>query len=119
MLRPSKTEFESLYYRNATRITDAEYKKMHDDAFSNNKCGGFTEVLDCNDVIMCVKEPYNEDDVAHEILHVANRILLTRGVTPDFDNDEPQAYLVSLLTKYYYDYLGELAKQDSESKQIK
>jgi hypothetical protein len=35
--------------------------------------------------------------VAHECLHAVNYILRKRGVKPSFENDEPQAYLLTYL----------------------
>jgi len=35
--------------------------------------------------------------IAHEAVHAASFILDSRGVVPDFNNDEPQAYLVEYI----------------------
>lgn len=37
--------------------------------------------------------------LAHECVHAANWVLRDRGVQPDFDNDEPQCYLVGNLVR--------------------
>ena len=99
----TKLEFEMFYHDNVERISDDEYKRMFKDTFYNDKCGGYTTSLDCGDFVCCIKDASKKDFVAHEILHTANRILLSRGVTPDFDNDEPQAYLVGYLTRVFYE----------------
>jgi hypothetical protein len=31
--------------------------------------------------------------IIHEVVHASNRVLLSRGVEPDFENDEASAYL--------------------------
>ena len=116
MLNPTRVEFEMMYHDNATRILDEEYKQMQKDVFENDKCGGFTFPLECGDIVCCVKEPYKEGYVAHEILHTTNRILLRRGVVADFDNDEPQTYLDGWLTDKYYEYLSELTKELEKKK---
>lgn len=45
----------------------------------------------------------DKDDVpslAHECLHAVNHTMIKRGVLPDFNNDEAQAYLMTaLMTK--------------------
>lgn len=38
--------------------------------------------------------------VAHECVHAANTLLLSRGWKPELDNDEPQAYLVEALVSH-------------------
>lgn len=113
LIKPTKAEFERMYHDNVTKIKDDEYRKMYDDIFKNEKCGGFTYLFECGDIVCCIKYPYLEDYVAHEILHTTNKILGTRGVVADFDNDEPQTYLDGHLTKKYYKYLEEFTKQEN------
>lgn len=31
--------------------------------------------------------------IAHEVVHLVNRVFIDVGITPDLENDEPQAYL--------------------------
>ena len=105
LFNPDRTEFELWYHDNVSHITDDEYKQMYKDLFANDHCGGFTQSLDCGDVVCCIKELDSKDYIAHEILHTTNKILLSRGVAADFDNDEPQTYLCGWLTKKFYEYL--------------
>lgn len=107
LANPTKVEFELMYHDNVEKITDDEYKLMYKDTFNNNGCGGFTTLLECGDIVCCIKEVGNEGYVAHEILHTTNRILGSRGVILDADNDEPQTYLCGWLTKVFYDALKE------------
>jgi hypothetical protein len=104
---PTKAEFETMYHDNVTRITDKEYKQMYYDIFENEKCGGFTFLLECGDIICFVKFPEKRGYIAHEILHTTNRILGTRGIIADYDNDEAQAYLLAYLTERYYEFFGD------------
>ena len=102
MGEPTKVEFELMYHDNVERITDDEYKRMYHDIFENKKCGGFTVPLDYGDYVCCIKDVMAYDYVAHEIYHTATRILLSRGVELQNDNDEPFAYLVGYLTSMFY-----------------
>lgn|SRR3990167_2348278 len=47
-----------------------------------------------NNFFVILKEESDDKDIVHESVHCANHILSTIGATMDFDNDEPQAYLV-------------------------
>lgn len=40
--------------------------------------------------------------IAHEVVHLVNRILTDRGAKLDASNDEPQAYLTGWVTKKVY-----------------
>lgn len=104
---PTKVEFETVYHDNVTRITDKEYKQMYYDMFENEKCGGFTYMLDCGDIVCCIKYPDSKGYIAHEILHTTNKILGSRGVVADFENDEAQTYLDGYLTDKFYEALKE------------
>lgn len=45
---------------------------------------------------------FRDDDIPyiiHECVHLSNMIFKDRGITPDLDNDEPQAYLLEFLFK--------------------
>jgi hypothetical protein len=37
--------------------------------------------------------------ISHEIVHAVNFIYLSRGIKPDLNNDEPQAYLTGWVTE--------------------
>ena len=40
--------------------------------------------------------------IAHEAHHIKNMILSGRGVVPDFDNDEAEAYLLNYIVDFIY-----------------
>ena len=42
LIQPSKVQFELMYHDHVNFITDAEYRRMYNDLFKNDKCGGFT-----------------------------------------------------------------------------
>lgn len=75
-------------------------KKFGFDMDSAGK-GGFTAY--CNDgkkeviVIWVHPKELKSGALAHECVHAANMTLKERGVKPDFENDEPLAYLVGTL----------------------
>lgn len=92
------------------------FYKRHQKQLSKDDCDAFMQMLeesqqhltsgcairtDFGDYIMYVRDKNCVDDVAHEIFHVANKMLVSRGVTHDADA-EAWAYLIGWLTKEYY-----------------
>lgn len=105
LVEPTKVEFELMYHDNVERIDDDEYKQMYKDIFENEKCGGFTTLLNKGSFVCCVKEALNHNYIAHEIGHLAIRVLWSRGIEIKDDNDEPFTYLVGWLTGLYYEWI--------------
>lgn len=97
-------DFDTLYYENTTRITDEEYKGIREDIVNPKICNGSTWKLDNGNVIVFVRYSDLEEDVAHEIFHAANDILLRAGINLDADG-EPWAYLIGYLTRKFYEAL--------------
>lgn len=63
---------------------------------------GFTmRCIDAN-LIMCVDDSKHRGTVAHEIFHVAQRVLNSRGVEMGEDG-ESYAYLIGWLTEKFYE----------------
>ena len=53
--------------------------------------------------------PYKALDhgtIAHECVHIAHMILNSRGVVADYDNDEPEAYLLGMISNKVYKFLN-------------
>ena len=40
--------------------------------------------------------------IAHEAFHITNFMMKRVGIKPDIENDEPQAYLLSLIVEHVY-----------------
>lgn len=101
-------EFDDLYYRNVTRITDEEYKLIRKDIADKNSCNGLTVQLDNGNVFVFIRKGQERKDlyVSHELYHATNRILMRAGVHHDKD-DEPYAYLLAWLTNEYYNRLDD------------
>lgn len=112
-------EFYKLY---DDKITDDDNKYILKDINNPDACNGSTLVLDKGDYAIFIRHKDYEGDVAHEIYHVANKILCSRGVTHDADG-EAWAYLIGWLTEEYYNMLKEpegegifiLKKESNES----
>ena len=43
--------------------------------------------------------------ISHEALHISNFIFSERGIIPDFDNDEAQAYLLGWVVDEIYKFM--------------
>ena len=77
----------------------------------NEDCAGAITVS-CGSGTSCItifKEKPNNTVVAHEIYHIAYRILQPRGI----EDEEAWAYLIGYLTEMFYDlYLGNEEVED-------
>jgi hypothetical protein len=49
--------------------------------------------------------PISMGVITHEITHVGNRILVAREVTPDWENDEAEAYLKGWLADQVHEFI--------------
>ena len=96
-------EFDRLYYDNATKFTDEEYKLIRRDIVDKSSCNGLTVQLDNGNVFVFIRKGQERKDlcVSHELYHATNKILMRAGVHHDED-DEPYAYLLAWLTNEYY-----------------
>ena len=101
-------EFDDLYYRNATKFTDEEYKMIRKDIADKKSCNGLTAQLDCGNVFVFIRKGQERMDltVAHEIFHAVQRILTRAGVEMGEDG-ESYAYLMGWLTNEYYNRLDD------------
>lgn len=68
-----------------------------------------------NKCIIVFKEVSHEI-IAHEALHITNGILKHAGVFSDFDNDEPQAYLLGWVVKQIYNTVKLNEKESNNTK---
>lgn len=66
-----------------------DFTPTHYDAFVwRDPIKGYTRYF------MLLKPDVTPKIIAHESLHIANMLFKDRDITPDLDNDEPQAYLL-------------------------
>lgn len=56
-------------------------------------------------VFNCTSEKSTPDVIAHEVVHLVNRVFLDTGIKPDLDNDEPQAYLTGWFMEQICNFL--------------
>ena len=88
------------------------------EAFYNNvgdeKIGAVTfSYGDSTDCMVIFRERPSHKIVAHELYHVAYRILKQRGI----EDEEAWAYLIGYLTEMFYDvYPNELDNKETETK---
>lgn len=110
-------EFDDFYYRNATRITDEEYKLIRNDIADKNSCNGLTVLLDCGNVFVFIRRGQERKDltVSHEIFHAVHRVLKRAGVEIGEDG-ESYAYLIGWITNEYYNRLDDF--ENGNGKQI-
>jgi len=62
-------------------------------------------------ILLNPKHKYWEDRmhgiIAHEVLHASCFVFYKAGISPDVNNDEPQAYLVEWMTQEVYKVIDE------------
>ena len=106
LVESTAEDFEEFYKGNKERLTEEEYKNISDDIKDVGHVNGLTMKAEkeCN-YLVYLRHPENKDDVAHEIFHVANNILMERGVTFD-DDAEAWAYLIGWITKMFYETIS-------------
>lgn len=106
-------EFDDFYYRNVTRITDEEYKRIRADIADKHSCDGLTSLLDSGSVLVYIRKGKERTDlvVGHEIFHAVNKVLCRAGVNHDADA-EPWAYLMGWLFNEYYNALDDYENEN-------
>ena len=100
----SEEEWLEFYKLYDDKITEDDSKYILKDINNPDTCNGATFILDKGDYVIFIRHKDYEGDVAHEIFHVANKILCSRGVFHEADG-EAWAYLIGWLTEQYYDML--------------
>ena len=101
MAESSPREWEEFYHLYEDKLTEDDFKEMLYDIQNKSTCNGFTRCLDKGDYAFFIRYKEYEDDIAHEIFHVANKILYSRGVYHEADA-EAWAYLIGYITKEFY-----------------
>ncbi len=97
-------EWEDFYYSYRDQLTDDDYKCLLKDIKDPSTCNGATITFDKGDYGVFIRHKGNVGDIAHEIFHVANKILCSRGVHHEPDG-EPWAYLIGYITEEFYNML--------------
>lgn len=98
----------------ATILVRAYTKENIGDNFDANAMGGVWR----NDRIYCcgLCPDCKAPEIAHEALHITNRILSDRGVIADFENDEAQTYLMTFLFEKLTNAFSKIHPIDKVSK---
>lgn len=78
-------------------ITYLKTTESYYDANDNDAYGIATFVNGAHTIVIMDKCKDNWSIIAHEVIHVANRILESRGVEISTSNDEALTYLVSYI----------------------
>ena len=104
-IEPTIEEWRNFRKKNKRNITDDDEKIFLRDFESPDTCNGSTFFLSGGDYMIFVRHKYH-GDIAHEIFHACNSILVERGFTHDV-TAEPWAYLIGYVTDAVYDLLEE------------
>lgn len=105
-------EFKDVYDKNADMFDDGDYKSLTADIEDVGKCNGFVITAKNGlDYVAYIRYKDEVGDVAHELFHVVNKMLYSRGVALD-ENGEAWAYLISYLTDEFYNGLKAFGDDD-------
>ena len=104
MAESSPREWEEFYHLYEDKLTESDFKDMLYDIQNKYTCNGFTRCLDKGDYAFYIRYKEYYGDIAHEIFHVANKILCKCGVFHEADG-EAWAYLIGYITEQFYDML--------------
>lgn len=85
---------------NKDKLTDDEIQNVIDDIANVVGVGGTTTILDKGGHLVYIRDANRLFYSMHEIYHVADRILKSRGIVHDED-DEIYAYMVGWLSEEY------------------
>lgn len=106
MMAESKPrEWEEFYHLYEDKLTEDDFKDILHDIQSPTECNGFTRSLDKGDYAFYVRFKNRVGDIAHEIFHVSNKILCSRGVYHEADG-EAWAYLIGYITEEFYSMIN-------------
>lgn len=97
-------EWENFYHLYEDKLTEDDYKCILKDIEDPSICDGATIVFDKGDYGVFIRHKDRVGDIAHEIFHVANKILCSRGVYHESDG-EAWAYLIGYITEEFYKML--------------
>lgn len=114
------SQYKKVYEKNKDAITEEENDGIIKDIQRPKSCDGFTLSCDNGDYVVYLRQENPKvGNVAHEIFHVANKILYHRGVTYDSDA-EAWAYLIGFITQRFYRALAHDTKlKEKKQKQKK
>ena len=104
MVESKPREWEEFYGLYKDLITESDYDGVLWDIQNHTGNDGFTALLDRGDYAVYVRHKDGHGDIAHEIFHVANKILCSRGVYHESDG-EAWAYLIGYITEQFYKML--------------
>lgn len=90
-----------------------KYNNSPQEFFEYNQVRAFCATTDKNGInhFWMVFKPVklSMDTISHEIVHVVNAIYVSRGISLDAENDEPQAYftgwVTGITTKFLKSYI--------------
>ena len=102
---------------NKKNVTLAEVEELRD-ALKDDTIDGQVNSFVKGGYYCMIKSPFEELCYSHEIFHVANRILVDRGVTHD-GSAEPWAYLIGQITKVYMREILPEVKKDRKKRKTK
>lgn len=107
-------EFEKFYKDNKKKITDEAYQQIKKDLADEDETGGANYICGIS-YITYIRNPYDENSIAHELYHLTNNILTDRGVEHTLI-DEPYAYLNGYLHTQWKECLKEYKKEKKDEK---
>ncbi len=90
----------------ADKLTDIKMFVDGIDPIDYDDITGVVFVWDHHIRVMFERKSIDAGTIAHEAIHIKNRIFKFTGIKNDLDNDEPEAYLVKWIVNTIHDVLA-------------
>jgi hypothetical protein len=103
-IEPTIDEWKKFRKKYKKCITDNDEEFFLADFNNQKECSASTIQLDGGDYLIFIRNKESHGDIAHEIFHACNNILVERDFTHD-TIAEPWAYLIGYVTDKFYDML--------------
>ena len=108
LVETTEDEWRQYYEEDTSYLTENDYLSVLDDINNPDNGDGTTTMTDGGSFIIYIRDRHSHGDIAHEIFHAANWILVNRKVTHD-ESAEPWAYLIGWFTDVIYEVIEKMS----------
>jgi hypothetical protein len=102
VIEPTEQEWEEFYLGDTEFLKRTDYESVLDDIREPDNGDGTTTKTENGSYVVYIRDRKSRGDIAHEIFHAANWILVDRQVTHD-ESGEAWAYLIGWFTDEIYE----------------
>ena len=107
VIEPTEQEWEEYYLADTEFLKKGDYESILEDIREPENGDGTTTKTEMGSYVVFIRDRHSRGDIAHEIFHAANWILVDRNVTHD-ESAETWAYLIGWFTDEIYEAIDEM-----------